>query len=119
MISRKDIMFMRHDEERQLIGFCYEVVDSTREERDSEKDCFLAEWKKLDGVGIWEMRIILDKVKGSESQVYRVQYQLPRDGLPMELIAATGLRYFQECLKEEIQAKSNYDFVLGELLRDM
>ena len=44
---------------------------------------------------------------------------MPKSGLPLELIAATGLKYFQLYLKEEIQNKTNFDFALSELLRGM
>ena len=44
---------------------------------------------------------------------------MPKDNLPLELICATGLKYFQLYLKEEIQAKSNLDFELGDILTGM
>ena len=65
------------------------------------------------------MTIVLDRTRDADSQVYSFDYIMPKSGLPIGLIAATGLKYFQLYLKEEIQTKSGYDFALGEILRGM
>lgn len=119
MINRKDLMFLRHNEEKQLVGFSYEVIDKDSSPTNPEYHCFVADWTKCDGEGVWNMRVVLPRDRDADSNVYNFCYQMPRDGLPVELIAATGLKYYQLYLKEEIQRKSNFDFVLGELLRDM
>ena len=119
MLKRKELTNLKHDDERQLIGFSYDVVDKDRNPSDEKYNCFSADWTKGDGEGIWNMRVVLPRTRDADSQVYNFSYQLPRDGLPVELIAATGLKYFQLYLKDEIQKKSNFDFVLGELLKDM
>ena len=67
----------------------------------------------------WNMQIIFGRTRDKDSEVYNFGYVMPKDGLPLELIAATGLRYFQLHIKEEIQAKSNLDFELGEILQGM
>lgn len=67
----------------------------------------------------WQMRIVLDRTRDADSQVYTFRYIMPKSNLPLELIAATGLRYFQLYLKEEIQTKSEYDFILGNALKGM
>lgn len=67
----------------------------------------------------WNMQIILGRTRDKDSEVYNFGYIMPRDGLPLELIAATGLKYFQLYLKEEVQAKSNLDFELGSILQGM
>ena len=67
----------------------------------------------------WKMQIIFDRTRDKDSEVYNFGYIMPRDGLPLELIAATGLKYFQLYIKEEVQAKSNLDFELGNILQDM
>ena len=67
----------------------------------------------------WNMRIIFGRTRDKDSEVYNFGYIMPRDGLPLELICATGLKYFQLYLKEEIQAKSNLDFMLGDTLQGM
>lgn len=67
----------------------------------------------------WNMQIIFGRTRDKDSEVYNFCYVMPREGLPLELIAATGLKYFQLHLKQEIQAKSNLDFELGEILQGM
>lgn len=119
MIKRKELTNLRHDDERCLIGFSYDVVDKDRSPSDAERQCFSADWVKGVDEGVWNMRVVLPRDRDADSQVYNFCYQMPRDGLPVELIAATGLKYYQLYLKNEIQRKSNFDFVLGELLKDM
>ena len=67
----------------------------------------------------WRMRIVLDRTRDADSQVYTFGYIMPRSNLPLELIAATGLKYFQLYLKEEVQTKIDYDFALGDVLKGM
>ena len=67
----------------------------------------------------WNMQIIFGRTRDKDSEVFNFGYVMPKDGLPLELICATGLKYFQLYLKEEIQAKSNLDFELGEILQGM
>ena len=67
----------------------------------------------------WNMQVIFGRTRDKDSEVYNFGYIMPRAGLPLELIAATGLKYFQLYLKEEIQLKSNIDFTLGEVLQGM
>lgn len=72
-----------------------------------------------DGSNVWQMRVIIDRDRDKDSDVYKFGYIMPKSGLPLELIAATGLKYFQLYLKNEVQQKSNMDFVLGTMLEGM
>lgn len=67
----------------------------------------------------WNLQIIFNRTRDKDSEVYNFGYIMPRDGLPLELIAATGLKYFQLYIKDEVQAKSNLDFTLGDILVGM
>lgn len=67
----------------------------------------------------WQMCIVLNRTRDADSQVYTFGYIMPKSNLPLELIAATGLKYFQLYLKEEIQTKSEFDFMLGDVLKGM
>ena len=67
----------------------------------------------------WNMCVILNRTRDKDTEVYNFEYIMPRDNLPLELIAATGLRYFQLYLKEEIQMKTNLDFSIGEMIQGM
>ena len=75
--------------------------------------------RQLDNPTVWNMRIMFDRTRDKDSEVYNFGYVMPREGLPLELIAATGLRYFQLHIKEEIQAKSNIDFEIGKIIQGM
>ena len=98
---------------RICVGFDYVLKD------EKGKPQFEARFKHGDEMNHWNMNIVLGRTRDTDSQVYNFSYVMPRAGLPLELIAATGLKYFQLYLEEEIQAKVNYDFMLGEILKGM
>ncbi len=75
--------------------------------------------RELHSPSQWNMRIVIDRTRDKDSEVYNFGYIMPRDNLPLELVAATGLKYFQLHIKEEVQNKSNLDFALGEILQGM
>lgn len=67
----------------------------------------------------WNMQLVFGRTRDKDSEVYNFGYMMPKDNLPLELICATGLKYFQLHLKNEIQTKCNLDFELGNILQDM
>ena len=67
----------------------------------------------------WIAQVIFPRTEQADSQIYYIGFQLPKDDLPLTLVCATGLRYFQMCMKAEVQKKSNIDFVIGEITRGM
>lgn len=67
----------------------------------------------------WNMQLVIPRTRDKDSEVYNFGYAMPRSNLPLELIAASGIKYLQLYIKEEVQAKSNMDFVLGEILKGM
>lgn len=79
----------------------------------------LATFKRMSTPNEWNMQIIIDRSRNKDSEVYNFGYIMPKDGLPLVLIAATGLKYFQLHIKNEVQEKSNLDFELGNLLQGM
>lgn len=116
MLKRKDLNMHTHIG-RQCVGFDY-IIDL------SDKGMLRAEFSACDTIPNlqpkeWRMRIIFDRTRDADSQVYNFDYIMPRTGLPLELIAATGLRYFQLYIKEEVQFKSDLDFVLGNIVEGM
>lgn len=86
---------------------------------DKGKPKFKANFTRGQEENEWQMRIVLDRTRDADSQVYTFGYIMPKSNLPLELIAATGLKYFQLYLKEEVQSKINIDFALGEKLEGM
>lgn len=75
--------------------------------------------RQPDELSTWNMQIVFGRTRDKDSDVYNFSYTMPKEHLPLELVAATGIRFFQLYLKEEIQEKSNIDFVIGEVVRGM
>ncbi len=75
-----------------------------------------AVFKRLSETNTWKMSIVLDRTRDKDSEVYNFMYALPKENVPLELVAAVGLRYFQLHIKEEVQMKSNMDFLIGEII---
>lgn len=75
--------------------------------------------RNIENKAEWNMHIVFGRTRDKDSEVYNFGYIMPRGDLPLELIAATGLRYFQLYIQQEIQQKSNLDFVLSEITRGM
>lgn len=72
-----------------------------------------------DNIDIWDMQIVLPSKDMGETQVYNKSFALAKRGLGIDLVCATGLRYFQLCLKEEIQRKMLMDFAITDCAGDM
>lgn len=115
MLKRKDLNLHTHIG-RQCVGFSYSLETEEGKKLKAEFDACDYQSGQLKQ---WRMQIIFDRTRDADSQVYNLEYVMPRTGLPLELIAATGLKYFQLYLKEEVQTKSNIDLLLGSVLEGM
>ncbi len=111
MIKQKDLS-NRVYEGRNCKSFEY-VLNN-----DKADEMLVASFKLNDNKE-WRMTIVLERTRDADSQVYNFTYVMPSGNVPLELIAATGLRYFQLYIKQEIQQKSNIDFALGNVLGGM
>lgn len=98
---------------KQCVGFDYIIKNEKNEPQ------FEARFRTGTEKNEWNMSIVFGRTRDADSQVYNFGYIMPKSGLPLELIAATGLKYFQLYLKEEIETKVSYDFLLGEILKGM
>ena len=67
----------------------------------------------------WGMLVVLGKTGVASHQVYEFNYCVFTKSMPLENVAAVGLRFFQHTLKEEIQNKCNLDFIIGEVTAGM
>ena len=65
------------------------------------------------------MQIVLPSKDMQETQVYNKSFALPKKGIGIGLVCATGLRYYQLCLKEEIQRKMLMNFAITDCAGDM
>lgn len=78
-----------------------------------------AVFKRISETNTWKMSIVLERTRDKDSEVYNFMYALPKEDVTLELVAAVGLRYFQLHIKEEIQMKSNMDFIIGDIIKDV
>lgn len=97
---------------KACIRFAYEFVAN-------EKQIIAYFDRNTENQAEWNMQIIFGRTRDKDSEVYNFGYIMPRNNLPLEVIAATGLKYFQLYIKEEVQNKSNIDFELGTILQGM
>lgn len=67
----------------------------------------------------WTMRVLIDRTCDADSQLYNFTYIIQGAKAPLNLICAVGLKYFVLCLREEIQTKSDYDFLISDAIRGM
>ena len=119
MITLKDLKNRVYNG-KNCIRFEYEIeYDVDVHEKEKLTANFIKQEHQFAQLNEWKMQIIKPRTRDKDSDVYYFGYVMPKENLPLELIAATGLRYFQLYLKEEIQIKSNIDFALGEIIKGM
>lgn len=119
MIKLKELV-NRVYEGKDCIRFEYNVIDKAKRLEDESRECFTALYRRSKKEPkAWRMRVILPRDRDCDSQVYTFDYILPKDNMDLGLIAAIGLKYFQLKMKEEVQKKSGWDFLLGEIVKDM
>ena len=99
---------------KQCVGFQVNIIDADR-----GKLMEATYRRDADSESTWTMQILFPRTRDKDTEVYNFGYTMPRSNLPLELIAATGMKYFQLYLKQEIQDKSALDFAIGELLEGM
>ena len=116
MIKQKDLNLSTFVG-RRCIGFSYKLKSEAQEiELKFSNTDYVSENESNKE---WLMQVVMGRTRDADSQVYNFGYIMPRNNLPLELIAATGMRYFQLYLKEEIERKINIDFALGSVLEGM
>lgn len=115
MLELKDLENRIYDG-KKCVGFDYTLRNEKNEQQLEARFRLGAqdnEWKIMVTIEAAETAMILN------NGVYRFRYDMPRANLPITLVAATGLRYFQAILKREIQIKSDCDFMIGEITSGM
>lgn len=87
---------------------------------DENVTIFFTRYDKVpDGQETWKCRIVMDATHIKDSDVYNFAYSMPKRGMPLETVAAFGLRCFQSYVKQEVQKLSNIDFAIGSMLEGM
>jgi len=117
MIELKDLQ-NRVYENKDCIAFDYELLDS--DEKREKKVIMEARFKRAkEEDKTWRLMVVFPRTEMSDSQVYFVVFQMPKSNMNLPLICATGLRFFQIKLKEEIQEKVIIDFEIGNITEGM
>lgn len=115
MLKMKDLK-NRTYADRQCVSFDCAIAGS--EEND---DMLFRFWRlRLSGpVEAWAMQLVIGRTQCADSQVYNFSYEMPKAGMPLEIVAAMGMRLFKLHLAEEIQRKAGYEFAIGEAIAGM
>ena len=108
MLTQKDLECKEY-KGKELIAFKYIQRDKDGNKR------WEAQYSKGEQPNEWNMVVVLGRTRDADSQVYNFGYIMPKSNLPIELVAATGLKYFQLYLKQELEQKIAMDFEIGEI----
>lgn len=108
MLTQKDLECKEY-KGKELIAFKYVQRDKDGNKR------WEAQYSKGEQPNEWNMAVVLGRTHDADSQVYNFGYIMPKSQLPIELVAATGLKYFQLYLKQELEQKIAMDFEIGEI----
>ena len=108
MLTQKDLECKEY-KGKELFAFKYVQRDKSGNKR------WEAQYSKGEQPNEWYMAVVLWRTRDADSQVYNFGYIMPKSKLPIELVAATGLKYFQLYLKQELEQKIAMDFEIGEI----
>lgn len=105
--------------EKKCIYFEYKC--KTKNESGNDQTLFVSRFafNGNDEFDSWIMQVILLREEMRESQVYTKEFVMPKKNLDLALVCATGLRYFQNCLKSEMLEKMLMDFAITDCAGDM
>ena len=107
MITAKDIV-LREYREKECVAFA--VLLKTDEKR------FAARYEKIEDKTWGFIITLVDYAKYAAPQAYAFKYSVPKTNMPLEMIAAIGLSYWQDSVMEEVQLKNELVFEIGELV---
>lgn len=107
MIKAKDVI-LREYKDKECVAFA--ILLKTDEKR------FAARYEKIEDKTWGFIITLVDLVKYAAPQAYAFKYSVPKSNMPLEMIAAIGLSYWQNALLEEMQLKNELAFEIGELV---
>lgn len=114
-ITRKELINLRHNEDKECVGFEYEL----KIENEKGRIVPLSFYFKRLAEKYWEVSMISKNNSFGELRAYSVEYIIPTNKMSLEMVAATGLRNIQALLQAEIQYKSIIDFCIGDTIASM
>lgn len=119
MINLKDLI-NRVYSSKECVSFDMFMEDDSKSKNDSSRFMFEANYRRNPNNPLeWTMRVVLPRTRDNDHQIYEFDYVLPKSGLALTLIAAMGLKFFQLRLQEEIQMKSDWNFTIGDIIKDI
>lgn len=117
MIKLKDLK-NREYKDKECVAFQYDL-DLGKDDRAQEMYLQFHFQRTAKDSNVWILTTKIARVEVADSQCYYIGYEMPRSGLPLELICATGLRYFKLQMQNEIQLRTNIDFSIGTVTEGM
>lgn len=112
-IEEKDLK-QREYEDKECVAFVYDIVFGENEESRILR-CFYHRVKEK----IWQLEVWDYCTANKSDVIYRWVYDMPKNNMSLKMICAFGLTRLQLQMKEEVQMKSEIDFTLSELLKDI
>lgn len=105
---------------KECTSFDVFMEDKSKPKEDASRFMFEANYRRSKSNPLeWTLRVVLPRTRDNDHQIYEFGYVLPKAGLALTLIAAMGLKFFQLRLQEEIQMKSDWNFTIGDVIKDM
>lgn len=100
---------------KRCIGFQVHIVDN------NGKQLLEATFKKdmEHPSDSWAMQVLFQRTIIKDTEVYNFVYQMPKYNMPLEMVAATGLRYLQSYLRHELDNKSLLCFAIDDTVEGM
>lgn len=104
--------------EKKCIHFVY-GMKADKKTINAVFDKVFNEYEENEDKDIWKMMILFERDKVSDSQIMEFVYAMPKKNMNLELIAATGLRYFYYYMKEVIDKRTELLFEVSNAIEGM
>lgn len=108
MVEDKDLK-LREIKDKECIAFVYDLFFN---EQKNYMRCFFHKVENR----IWQVEIWDYSTSNKSDVIYRWGYEMPKDNMSLTMICAFGLKRLQMQIKEEIQMRSELDFIIGDLV---
>lgn len=117
MIKSNELVNRKYDG-KNPVGFDYWLDIGTDEKVQPIRIC-VTFIQMQDIKTSWLLKTQFERTGIADTQCYYINYDMPREHLPLELICATGLRYLMMQMQDEIQTRSNVIFAISTTTEGM
>ena len=108
-ITPPELKNRKNNEQRECVGFEYDLLIDNGDNSVTELPFRFIRINSK----VWQVELVID------NQVYRTNYEMPKQNCDLTLIAAFGLRNIQYQIEQEVQMKSIIDFTIGDATKEM